>query len=151
MSSDTVTLGEICNAIRDTLGEATEVTTKYGYAELRESPQPADLPMLTIFPENGTCDISGGTDATTFSGFVRQKQFLIYADVIAAQRSNLDEDMENTVDVIDSIINVLEEQNDSFFGLDGIKSFHWRFEKAVYRYGNSVYLGARFGITVRVF
>lgn len=145
----TLTLAQICNAIESTLSAATGMEATQSYDELAEGVGSADMPMLQVFPDSGDCDISGSTDRTTFGGDKRQKRVVIHTDLLARQRSHLAEDVGVSVDMIDALIDVLEQQDTKpYFSQDGIKAFSWRWERVEFDYAGVKIAGARFYITV---
>lgn len=148
-----ISLAQICNAIETTLGAASGMDGTQSYDELAEGLHSADLPLLQIYPQSGDCDPGGTTDRTTYGGDVRQKRMLFHADLYARQRSHLDEDMSAATDMIEAITDVLETQNaQPYFGLAGIQSFSWRWERTVFIYTDDVkFMGARFFITIWVY
>lgn len=147
-----VTLGEICDAIEATLGAATGIQTTQSYDELKESLNKADLPLLQVYWESFDMDPSGDTDATTFQGVVRQKRIVYHADLLAATRGpGLGQEMAKAVDIADAILDVFEEQDTSFFGLDGIKSWSVSAIRGKFPYAAIDYLGVQFVITVHVY
>ena len=149
-----ITLAQICDAIESTLGGATGLERSESYDELTEGAHPGDLPLLQVYPNDGTTDPSGNTDRTTFRGGVRQTALTIHADVYARQRSHIGEDMKAVVNSMDAIINVLEAQNvKPYFGLVGIKAFAWRWERVTFIYGDPQlpYAGVRFYLSIRTF
>lgn len=146
-----VTVAQICDGVKTTLSASDLLKVVLSYSELTEAPPAADLPLVQIMPNDGTCDISNQTDATTFGGIVRQHEITLWVDVIAAQRAHLDRDMGLAVDAIDEMIDLLESERGSTMFVDGVKSFRWSWERAVFLYGNTQYMGARFIIIFRVF
>lgn len=151
-----INLSQICDAIEIILGGAVGMATTQSYDELKEGVIGRDCPLLQVYPASGSCDVSTPeTERTTFQGGVRQKEFLIHADLYARRRSHLKQDMKAVTDMIDEIINVLEVQNTRpYFGVigTGIQAFRWRWERAVFKFEeDNQYMGARFVITCRVF
>jgi hypothetical protein len=148
----TITLGQILDAIKTTLATAPTLARAMSYDELTEAIP--DTPLLQVYPESGDQDPSGNADRTTFKAGVRQTELVIHADYYAKQRANLGEDMGLLVDGIDAMTTIFEAQDAKpYFGLDGIKAFHWAWTRVLFDYGQSGvnYVGARFVITVRVF
>ena len=95
-----------------------------------------------------------GTDRATFQGGIRVKDYVIFADLYARQRSDIAEDMSAVVDAIDFLEGIFEQQNTSpYFGVAGIKNFRWAWKRFTFVLGdpNILYAGARFTINVRVF
>ena len=157
-----ITPAQIIDAIENTLDEATTLVRSQSYDELTEGIHGADMPLLQVYPEANS-GVSAGSEADrmTFGGAggdedtpVRQKEYVIHADYYAQQRTKLGEDMSKLVDGIDAMENVLEAVNTSpYFGLDGIKAFHWAWSRVAFIYGDvqMPYVGARFVITVGVY
>jgi hypothetical protein len=113
-----------------------------------------DVPTLQVYPEGGGQDAQFENDRTTFGAGIRQTDFTIFVDYYARQRSHIGEDMKALVDGIDAIQNIFEEQDyQPYFGLDGIKSWEWRWDKVTFVYGDPglPFIGARFTVIVRVF
>ena len=150
-TTSTVTLASIVDAIEGVLDGATGLTASQTYDEITEGIQ--DMPMLQVYPEScsGT-DIAGVNDRTTFKAGVRQTEYIIHADLYAAQRAHIGQNISTLVDMIDAITTQFETQSTgNLFGLSTIKSFHWRWERVVFEYATVEYTGARFYITIRVF
>lgn len=148
-----ITLGAICDAIENTLSGATGITRSQSFDELGEGLPAGDLPLLQVYWESLGMDPSGETDRTTFQGGIRMKRHTFHADVYAAQRSHLKEDMEAVVNAADAILDVLEAQDTKpYFGLAGIKA--WQLEAAtrgVTQYAQSEYMMVRFILSIWVY
>src|SRR3990167_2651467 len=147
-----ITLAQILDAITSTLSAATTLSRAQSYDEMADGMN--DLPALQVYPETNEQDISGNADRTTFRAGIRQTEITINADYYARKRSHLSEDMAALVDGMDAMANVFEQQDTKpYFGLDGIKAFHWSWRRVTFVYGDPQlsYVGARFTITVRVF
>src|SRR3990167_5967940 len=113
-----ITLLQICDAVRDTLGAAPSLVREQSLDELTESIP--DTPLLQVYPERGSADPSGNTDRTTFSAVVRQSIIVIHADLYAHQRSHIGEDMSLFATCVDELITEIEKQDTKpYFGLDG--------------------------------
>lgn len=142
----------ICDAIRTTLKEATEVDYGHSYDELKEGMP--DVKTLQVYPESGEGDITTNTGQTTFQGGIQHYEYEIIADYYASARKDIGEDMAALVPGISSIIAKIQAQKTKpYFGLAGIESFRWRFERVVFQYGAETerYVGARFYLTIRTF
>jgi hypothetical protein len=149
-----ITYAQICNAVEDTLDAATGLAKSQTFSELSESYE--DLPLLRVYPQSGEVDSRGSSDRTTFRAGVRVTECLLHADVICRQRSHIDLDMSKTVEMVEAVEAVLiTQQAKPYFGLTGIKGFHWRWEIVDFPLGAGEsavhYLGARFSITLEVF
>ncbi len=147
-----VTLTQLCDGIEATLGTAVGMRTTATFDDLTEGVSSLNCPLLEIYPEAGVCDPSGRTDRTTFQAGVQLSVITIHADLYARQRSELGEDMGKTVTMIDSIINVLQEQEKPpFFDVEGLKAFSWSWRRAVHFRAGGNYVGARFTLLLRMF
>lgn len=149
-------IGEICTAVHDEIATVAMLNVVQNYDELTEGMN--DLPGAQIYPENGECDPSGDTDRTTFVSAatgvpgVRQADVMVRVDLYARQRSQLDEDWEAAVDLLDAVYDKLEEQGDCPpFGLTGIRSYHFTWARVVFEYATVSYTGFRFELFFRIF
>lgn len=147
-----VTIGAICAGIKATLKEAEGVVTSASYDELTEGIPPLDCPRLHVYPSSWSCQPGGRTDRTAYGAGVQLMSVEVTVNLYARLRSQLDEDMEATIDLIDALIVVLQEQEKPpFFGVAGIQSFAWDGRRSTLPYADSFYMGARFRIYVRIF
>ncbi len=149
------TLVEICDAIEATLGATAGLAQSESYDELSEAEAADDLPMIQVYPQQGVPDSEAWGERLTFQGGVRVMDFEIHVDLYAAVRGELGEDMKITTEMIDALIDVLQADGRKappYFGTgsDAIDSWTWRFRRRVFRYGNQLYAGARFIITIRI-
>lgn len=149
-----VTEAQVCNAIESTLATATGINVTQSYNELTEGIH--DENLLQVYPESGEVSAVSNTDRRTFgsSSVVpkRHDESIYHVDYYATQRSNIGDDMAKLVPGITAIKAKLNEQNGKpYFGLSGIKSFKWRWERVVWDYGGVSYIGARFYLTITIF
>ena len=147
-----ITLSEICDGLEGVLSAAIGVQSSTSYDELTEGVPAMDCPRIEVYPDAGVCDPSGNTDRFTFSACTQMTVVTIFADLYARQRSQLGEDMKATIEMIDSIIDVLQTQEKPpFFGLKGIKAFSWRWKRSTFRRAEARFVGARFTLSCKVF
>lgn len=142
----------ICDRIRDTLGVAAVLKARQAPDELTEDV--SDCPLLQVYPEEETQDISTSSDRTTFRGGVRQSEIVIHADFYAHRRANIAENYAVLVKGWDQLTAILEEQDSKpYFDLTGIKAFHWSVKRQTFGVTDPrvLYVGARFRIVLRVF
>lgn len=147
-----ITLAQICNAVDTTLAAATGLTYTQSYNELEEGMN--DTPTLQVYWNSSNQDPGGGNDRTTFRAGVRQTDIEIYCDLYATTRNEIGENMAALLPLVDAIVNVLEAQDTkAYFGLTGLKSFHWNAQRVTFQYTDPMrlYAGARFILTFRVF
>ena len=148
----TITLGEMCDGIEAVLSAALGVQSSTSYDELTEGVPAMDCPRVEVYPDAGVSDPSGNTDRFTFSACMQMSVVTIFADLYARQRSQLGEDMKATIDMIDSIIDVIQAQErPPFFGLKGIKAFSWRWKRSTFRRADARFVGARFTISCKIY
>ena len=147
-----VTLTQICDGIETTLTSTVGIRTTATFSELTEGVSSLNCPLLEVYPQSGSCDPHGRTDRTTMNAGVQQSIITVHVDLYARQRSNLGEDMAQTMSMVDSIIDILQEQEKPpFFGVAAIKSFSWSWRKAVHNRAGADYVGARFTLLLRIF
>lgn len=155
----TLTLTQICDAIKDTLGASAEIARAQSVGELSDSME--DLPMLRVYPFFAETDQSGSTDRTTFGGKggdentpVRWTKIIINVDVPVDQRSDIGDDMGRVAPVWDAMEVIFAEQNvKPYFGLVGIEAFAWNGQLTKFEWNNPQlpYLGVQFKVNIEVF
>jgi hypothetical protein len=155
----TVTVGEICTAIHldmEDLVTSGDLNRVQNYDELTEGMN--TLPTLQVYPENWETDVAGDTERTTFvdgaTGIPghRQTELLIRLDLYARQRSQLNEDWGEAIDLADAIDTQLNEQGSCpLFNQVGIRAIKWTCARVVFDYASILYTGFRFELTVRIF
>ena len=150
----TYTIADLILAIATTLGAAPSlVRTQYAgttAAVSRITEGAEDVPLLQVYPEaNTTTDWTGETDRVTLSGKHSIKEYTIHADLLARQRSQIDEDMAQLVASIDEFETILDTQTYPLFGRIYVTSYQWSWHRVVFSYGGADYIGPRFVLTVR--
>lgn len=152
----TVTIGAICNAIATTLSATVGLTRTQSYYQLTEGMN--TLPTLQVYPDSWETSVNSETDRIAFvdplTGIpgARYTEIVFFLDLIVRQRSQLDEDWQNAVNMADALDNQLNlEGACPHFGLAGIRSFRWSAQRVVFPYAEIEYVGFRFTLTVRVF
>lgn len=145
----TVTLAEIVDAVETTLSAAVGLTRSQTYDEI--TPSINDFPLLQVYPESGRCDVGGDSDRSTMRAGMRQYEFVVHADLFAGEVQPFGERLHTLVDMIDAMMDVLEAQTTTHFGLAAIRGMHWSWTRAIMTYGDKTYVGARFVITLRQF
>lgn len=147
-----VKVSEICDAIAEVLSEASGIKSVKSYNEVTEGVPAVECPRLQVYPDDYNPDINNTVERTTFGGVIRQAQLNVFVDIFARERSHINLDMEALVDTLDSLIDVLEDQEDPpFFGLEGIKAFGWTWKRVGLIYGGHQYLGGRIILRLRLF
>jgi hypothetical protein len=145
----TITFGAIAKAIEATLDDATGIARSADYTQLTEGI--TDFPYIEVYWESYEVDASGRTDRTALQANVRTWHITFYADVYAAQRGDLAENMTTLVSLVDAIDVVLDQQKTLFFGQAEIRNMRWSARRATLERSGKQYIGARFIIEVWVF
>lgn len=145
-----ITLAQIVDAVETTLGATPGLARSQTYDELSAS-IPNDVPLLQVYPESGECDAGTDTDRSTFRAGSRQYGFVIHADLFAGTIQPFGERMGTLIGLIDAIMDVLEAQTTTLFGLSAIRTMSWSWSRAIITYADTQYVAARFVITLRVF
>lgn len=154
-----VTVGEICTAIHTVLEELVasgDLNRVQNYDELTEGMNTTKT--IQVYPERWEVDAATDTYRTTFTDAttgipgVRQTDILIRVDLYVRQRSQLNEDWGDAVDLASIVSDKLDEQGGCpLFSQAGIRSMHWTCQRVVFDYATVLYTGYRFEITVRIF
>jgi len=148
-----VTIGQICNAVGNTLFTAAGMVRLENYDQLTEGINAGDTPLLQVYWQSLVMDPDDETDRFSFQGGIRQKLFTIYADVHSRQRGHLAEDNQALTDNVDALLDVLEQQNvKPYFGLDEIQAFKVSSAvRAQFPYAGVTTMGARIILDILVF
>lgn len=151
-----VTVGEICTAVHAVMETVVGISRVQNYDELTEGMN--TLPTLQVYPERWEVDIAQDTDRTTFvdagTGIpgVRQTELVVRMDLYVRQRSQLNEDWGDAIDLASTVSDKLDEEGACpLFDEVGIRSMHWTCTRVVFDYATVLYTGFRFEIAVRVF
>jgi len=154
--ANVVELVDLLAAVTAELGAVTTLERAQDHDELTEGV--ADTPLLQVYPDAGTTvSKASTTDKLTFgfsdgTGVERTEELVIIADYFATARKHLGQDMGRLVAGIDAMREKLKEQNNDEepFGLAGVQSFQWRWDRVTFEYGGVQYVAARFWLTFTV-
>jgi hypothetical protein len=154
--ANVVDITTLCDAITTELSAADTVERAQDHDELTEGV--SDTPLLQVYPDSGdTVSTDSGTDKMTLghrdgTAPHRQERIVIIADYFASHRAHLGQDMGRLVAGIDAIRSKLKEQNndETPFGVYGVDSFQWRWDRVTFEFGGANYVAARFWLTIRV-
>jgi len=150
-----VTLVSINNAIEVALSAAPGIVRSQSYNELTEGIH--DVPLLQVYwddlPLVDSDSTPGQTDRMTFGGENARRQYTLvyFADLYAASRKEIGEDMGRLLPIVDEFITILESQTCPPFGVEGVKSFQWSAKRVTFEYNKVKYVGARFTLYIRLF
>jgi len=151
-----VTLVSINNAIEATLGAAASLERSQSYDELTEGLH--DVPLLQVYWEDlpliDSDSTPGQTDRMVFaSGEDARRQYTLtyFADLYAASRKEIGEDMGRLLPIVDEFITILEAQGCPPFGVEGVRTFQWSAKRVTFEYNKIKYVGARFTLHLRLF
>jgi len=155
IGSSTISVAAVLDAVEGTLGAAPSLRASCSYDELREGFESIDCPLLMIHPAGGDCRPPGATQQQTFGGGVQLTVLEVIADLYARERSIMKEDMQVTVEMIDELITILQDQRrPPFFGItpaNAIKAYTWNWRRITFITAGKKYMGARFRIWLRLF
>lgn len=145
----------ISQAIYDTLRNSDDELAKYSQHFDNITEAIKNTPMLQIYWQS--MDNPSSTDRSTFRGGMRINDTLFYVDLYLDQRAHIDKVFKQMYPLMDRIEQVFIAQDvKPYFGLDTIKSFHWRVERATFEYGGVdgqtwQYPGVKFTLDIRLF
>jgi len=152
----TVTIGQICNAVATTLSATIGLVRTQSYNQLTEGMN--DLPTLQVYPDSWETSMGSDTDRIAFvdplTGIPghRYTEVVLFLDLYARQRSQLDEDWGAAINMADALDNQLNlEGACPHFGLAGIRTFRWFAQRVIFTYAEINYAGFRFTLTIRIF
>lgn len=168
MPASTVTVKQICDAIHEELGlalvAAGDLTRSQNAAADPQTDEGMteginDQNVLQVYPEEETIvSVGGGTQKKTLGSTPYiDEEIIIHCDYYAKQRANIGEDMAQLITGIDAIRANLKGQTcPNPFGLTGIPSFQWSWQRVVFAYGELEqtrlnYVGARFRLVLRTY
>lgn len=143
-----VTIMDMCNAVRDVLGQAPSVLTAQTYDEITEAIP--DTPLLQVTFSTSTVDSAHDVDRTTFGAGVRHSTYELLVSVYAQQRSDLSENLKVQHLVLDELEAQLEAQDSCQpFGIVGCKGFRWTTTRGLIQYENgNEYAGGEIALTL---
>ena len=144
-----VTIAQICDAVKNYLSTAASLKRSESYNQLTEGIN--DYPLMQVYWQSIDCDWQSNTERTTFQGGVKQKDLVIHADLYGRPRSHLGEDNAAVTVLANEVVDLLEATGCPPFGLTGLKNFKWRGERVVFDYDGVLYAGIRFYVNIRVF
>lgn len=150
-----VTILEICESIKNTLGTAEGILKAQGMDEITEGLE--DLPLIQVYWAGFEKSSGSNTDRRTFGTPqckpIRQTLHNIRVDVVARQRSHVNLDMKAIAVTAHAVDTVLEEQDVTpYFGNSDIKAFRYSCEYVPnFQSGDGIYSGERFTIEITLF
>jgi len=149
-----ISIGQICEAVADTMGSATGINRVQHYDALTEGLMDADLPLLQVYFDNFRVSPPGDTDRHTMGRGVAIQRLQLYCDVFCCQRHNVWQDVETQTRLASEVLDRLEAlyHTRPYFGLDGIKA--WSIpsaQRATVAYGQAEYMAVRFTVEVVVY
>ena len=142
-------LSELIDGIEATLAGAASVDVSQSYDELTESI--LETPLIQVYPASCPPVSKGSaTQKYTLGGSVR-REYIIHADLFVCHRHYLPQDMRDFVNYVEEIDAILVGETDcNIFGVSGLGTFKWSWERAQFIYGGQKYLGAKYIFEVEV-
>jgi len=105
-----------------------------------------ETPLLQVYPQSGQPE-----RVETYTKF-RVERLVVYADLYARQRSNMRDDMAKVVEMAQAMLVIIraEDVGHTNFGVTGIHSWDWSWERVQFDYGDTKvkYAGIRFTFNV---
>lgn len=151
--SNWVKISDVTNGIVTTLKLRPELEKVMGGTGLRESIN--EFPTVQVWFVSKDTVSDGGTErATMASGSskpMRKTSMLYHIDLYTRPRTNLGQDLSELEALIDVIDQVMEDQNRTFFGINGVKAFNHRAEFANFEYNDIKYVGVRWFVNLILF
>jgi hypothetical protein len=155
-----IAIGTIIDAIAATLSTTAfsadlQINRTQSYNQLTEGMN--TLPTLQVYPE--TWEVSSGseTDRISFVDAVtgipghRVTEITVFLDLYVRQRSQLNEDWGEAIDLAGALGDKLDEEGPCpHLGSEAIRSFHWVAQRVVFVYAQVEYIGFRFTLTIVV-
>ena len=148
------TYSEISEGIAATLEAAAGINVVQRELSLTESI--ADAPCIQVYMK--TDEPRDATERTSFQAKIRQNKTVWYADVYAHERGVLGENIRDVYqygqavkDVLNSMMNITEGNVPPFFGVEGIKTYHWSAERLQLANGSTDYAAMRFTLSLNLF
>lgn len=113
-------------------------------------------PAVQVYPDSGALAQStgAGSDRVTFGGKIRHNRWTFHIDIYARQRANIAIDLVESFKLLRPVLDVLDSQTKApYFGLEGIQSFTYRWERVTFTYGSEdhSYAGVRVMIDLSVY
>lgn len=146
----TVTLKQLCDAIADAI--------ETNVSEVQEVQRPDELSeginserLVQVYPVSWNQDSTGNIHQQTFGGRTRNQETIIHVDVYARQRASLADDMALTILLADALNNFFETQVKPYFAFEYIRAYAWRGERLQFEYGQALYVGVRYTLTLFTF
>lgn len=152
MAVTLITIAEVVEAIRADMDVIPSLARVHGPSGFTEGMN--TTPTLEVYPELWETSGHSETDRITFCDGDKYSVTVltVHLDLYARQRSQLNEDWGDAVDLADDIQARLELQcGCPFFGLDGIQSIHWTAARTLFDRAEVLYSGFRFTLEVEIY
>jgi len=141
----TATNSALVTAVAAEMAEITSATVQSG-ASLTEGIN--DTLTIQVYPESGESAHNSRTDRNTFGKGLELRRRIVHIDVYARARAHIGEDMVAVTSAADDVEAKLNEQQSSPpFGVAGVKTWHYTWQRVIFSYGGVEYVGIRFVLT----
>lgn len=145
----------INTAIFDTLIQADSELLKYSQNYDTIESGIVNTPMLQVYWQG--FNTGDATDRATFGAGLRLTDFVFNVDLYLDQLAFHNQSLIQTYTIMNRVHTVLVAQRRKpYFGLDTIKSYHYRADRSLFEYGQiegstKQFPGVRFTLDIRVF
>jgi len=144
---------DVNTAIADTLSaQVKSVNQVQDLSDLTEGMNA--VPAIQVYPEAGDESHNSNTGKRTFNGGVNTRQWVFHIDIYAKQRSNIGIDTQLAVELLGDVMKALDAvqvAGSPHFGLEGIQSWSYRWERVTFEYASNRYSGVRVIVTITIF
>lgn len=150
-----ITIGQICDAIAAVVATSSGINRVQSYNQITEGMQ--DHPTAQIYPESAEVSWRSDTDTLSFCGGVQAMNMIVRVDLIGDERAHAGQNWGTIIDVASALHDTLVAEGNCtdgrcpHFGLDGIQSFRFTWQRVLFTYATVLHVGMRFELQIRVF
>lgn len=154
-----VTIAQVNDAIASTLAPAVQAPNVLGkmqsYGGLGDSI--TETPTIQVCFAHGdghlsNTEVNRGTFGSASQPPLRQRGWVFWVDVVATERNVMAQDMSKVIALVSLIEDLLDaQQHAPFFGVVGIHTFDWHWDRVTYEESGRKYAGFRAVITTWIY
>ena len=115
-------------------------------------------PVIQVYPDTGNDAHNSNTGKRTFgnagAGPVVSRQWTFNIDIYAKQRASIGTDIQLSIRLLGDVMQALDAAQAAgapYFGLEGIQSWTYRWERVTFEYATARYAGVRIIVTINIF
>jgi hypothetical protein len=150
-----ITIGQICDAIAAVVATSPGIQDVQSYNQITEGMQ--DNMVAQVYPESAEVSWQSDTDTITFCGGVQAMNMIVRVDLIGDERAHVGQNWGDVIDVASALHDTLAAEGNCtdgrcpHFGLNGIQSFRFTWQRVLFTYATALHVGVRFELEIRVF